>query len=152
MVNPLGKTSMAAAQATKTSRKILFTSALLNLSVALPLSLWRMTLTMPVKEERCRMHSQRRHCWSKNILLETTLISFRRMATPDTVLQKFILWCIPNRIHGTRQSHLDYSREKIMKHVTKFFILSYSKNLLTCLFQGAWNKLVASTRISSTTL
>lgn len=39
------------------------------------------------------------------------------MATTDTALQKFLLWCIPESIRGTRRSHLDYSREKILKRM-----------------------------------
>ena len=39
------------------------------------------------------------------------------MATTDTTLQKFLLWCIPESIGGTRRSHLDYSKEKILKRM-----------------------------------
>ena len=40
----------------------------------------------------------------------------RRMAPLDRAYQKFLLWCIPESIRGTRRSHLDYSREKILKY------------------------------------
>lgn len=41
----------------------------------------------------------------------------RRIATTGSPLQRFLLWCIPERIRGTRRSHLDYSREKILKRM-----------------------------------
>jgi cytochrome P450 len=41
----------------------------------------------------------------------------RRMANTDTFLQRLLIKCIPNSIGGTRKSHLDYSREKIMKRM-----------------------------------
>jgi cytochrome P450 len=43
----------------------------------------------------------------------------RRMAKTDTLLQKLLIQCIPNSIGGTRKSHLDYSREKIMKRMAQ---------------------------------
>ncbi|KAF2735799.1 cytochrome P450 [Polyplosphaeria fusca] len=41
----------------------------------------------------------------------------RRMATTGSPLQRFLIWCIPQRIRGTRGNHLDYSREKILKRM-----------------------------------
>jgi len=41
----------------------------------------------------------------------------RRIADTDSALQKFLLWCIPNSIRGTRRNHLEYSREKILKRM-----------------------------------
>jgi cytochrome P450 len=41
----------------------------------------------------------------------------RRMAVTDSLFQKMLLWCIPERIRGTRRNHLDYSKEKILKRM-----------------------------------
>ncbi|KAF2646386.1 pisatin demethylase [Massarina eburnea CBS 473.64] len=41
----------------------------------------------------------------------------RRMAETGSPLQRFLQWCIPARIGKTRQHHLDYSREKILKRM-----------------------------------
>ena len=41
----------------------------------------------------------------------------RRMAETGSPLQRFLQWCIPARVGKTRQQHLDYSREKILKRM-----------------------------------
>ncbi|KAF2681423.1 pisatin demethylase [Lentithecium fluviatile CBS 122367] len=41
----------------------------------------------------------------------------RRMATTGSPFQRFLQWCIPARVGTTRQQHLDYSKEKIMKRM-----------------------------------
>ncbi|KAN0107802.1 cytochrome P450 [Hyaloscypha variabilis] len=64
------------------------------------------TITMANDVDHARQRRALSHAFSTKALLEQEYI--------------FILWCIPNRIHGTRQSHLDYSREKIMKHHKDF--------------------------------
>ncbi|KAF2800224.1 cytochrome P450 [Melanomma pulvis-pyrius CBS 109.77] len=41
----------------------------------------------------------------------------RRMGSTGSPLQKFLMWCIPDSVRKTRQSHLDYSKEKILKRM-----------------------------------
>ncbi|KAF2251956.1 pisatin demethylase [Trematosphaeria pertusa] len=41
----------------------------------------------------------------------------RRMATTGSPLQRFLIRCIPDRVRKTRQKHLDYSKEKILKRM-----------------------------------
>lgn len=39
------------------------------------------------------------------------------MAATGSPLQRFLIWCIPDRVAKTRQKHLDYSKEKILKRM-----------------------------------
>jgi hypothetical protein len=40
-----------------------------------------------------------------------------RMASTGSLMQRFLISCIPARIGSTRKMHLDYSREKILKRM-----------------------------------
>lgn len=66
--------------------------------------------------------------------------------------QKFLLWCIPKSIRGTRKNHLEYSREKVLKYVLLKAILKVEVPfnrmcLLTRKFTiGAWHRLITTTR------
>lgn len=41
----------------------------------------------------------------------------RRMGSTGSPWQRFLLWCIPSSVRKSRQSHLDYSKEKILKRM-----------------------------------
>lgn len=72
----------------------------------------------------------------------------RRIAPVGSSLQKFLLWCIPNSVKGTRKNHLDYSRQKILKYVLTSvwtYTVAYESSTGVC------NRPTASTKTFFTT-